>query len=462
MRYWVLTAEEEERIHEAALCLLEEVGLDVARPSLVAELRKLGFPTPAADRVSIPRARVEEALKGAPRHVHLGARSADKQVLLDGTRSFTATGGCGSKTLDMDTNEVRSASLADVAASARLADAIEQYDVYWTMISAQDVEPATRVARGFLAALQNTVKPIQIIDATTAAEAETLVLMVRQLESAGAVHGPPVSMLNSVVTPLRLDPDGTEAAMVFAREGLPVVCCSMPIGGVTGPATPAGTVMLAHAEVLAFVTLLQSFYPGCPLIFCPFPVLADPRTGITNYWDPRSEWMSCAALQLGRKTGLRCFGSGYSLSLVSTPDLHTGGGMLETSTVLSFEQLVLDAEIERDLRIGATPQDTSPDALAVDVVRKVGPGGHFLGQRHTVAQLGDYPISKFAGSSYAIGANGGSGEASARERARSEARHILETHRVEPLAEELLATLRKLADGEQRAAAGTRASPSGS
>jgi len=451
MRYSVLTAEEEQQIHEAALCVLEEVGLDVARPSLIDKLREHGFPTPAEDRVLIPRARIEEALKGAPQQVRLGARAADKQVLLDGTRCFTSTGGCGSKTLDMDTREVRSATLADVAASARLADAIEEYDIYWTMISAQDAAPATRVARGFLAALQNTVKPIQIIDATTAAEAETLALMARQLESAGAVHGPPVSMLNSVVTPLRLDPDGTEAAMVFAREGLPVVCCSMPIGCVTAPATPAGTVMLAHAEVLAFVTLLQSFYPGCPLIFCPFPVLADPRTGVTNYWDPRNEWMSCAALQLGRRTGMRCFSSGYLLSLVSTPDLHTGGGMLETSTVLSFEQLVLDAEFERDLRIGAAPQDTGLDALALDVVRKVGPGGHFLGQRHTVAQLKNFPITKFAGSSDAIGEKGGSGEAAARERARSEARQILETHRVEPLAEDLEATLRKLAEGEQRA-----------
>ena len=83
MRFSVLSGEEEKRIHEAALCILEEVGLDVARPSLVAKLKEHGFPTPAADRVLIPRARVEEALKGAPRRVQLGARAADKQAVLD-------------------------------------------------------------------------------------------------------------------------------------------------------------------------------------------------------------------------------------------------------------------------------------------------------------------------------------------------------------------------------------------
>ncbi|MBW2578209.1 MAG: trimethylamine methyltransferase family protein [Deltaproteobacteria bacterium] len=452
MRFSVLSAEEEQRIHEAALCILEEVGLAVTRPSLIARLREHGFPTLADDRVLIPRARVEEALKGAPRSVHLGARDADKQVVLDGTRCFTATGGCGSKTLDIDTGEVRPSSLADVAASARLADAIEEYDVYWTMTSAQDVEPTTRVARGFLAALQNTVKPIQVIDACKGEEAETLALMARQLEAAGAMYGPPVSMLNSVVTPLRLDPDGTEAAMVFAREGLPVVCCSMPIGGVTSPATPAGTVMLAHAEVLAFLTLLQSFYPGCPLIYCPFPVFADPHTGITNYCDPRSEWMYCASLQLGRSTGLPCFGSDYLLSFVSVPDLCTGGGMLETSTVLSLEQLVLDGERVRDVRISIAPQDTSPDALAVDVVRKVGPGGHFLSQRHTVSHMKDFPISKYAGSSDAADEKAGNDEGAPRQRARGEVQRILETHHVEPLPEELEAALLKIAEAEPRAA----------
>jgi trimethylamine--corrinoid protein Co-methyltransferase len=455
MRFSVLSGEEEKRIHEAALCILEEVGLDVARPSLLARLREHGFPTPAADRVRIPRARVEEALAGAPRSVRLGARAADNQAVLDGTRCYTATGGCGSKTLDMDTDAVRPASLADVAASARLADGIDEFDVYWTMISPQDVEPATRVARGFLAALQNTVKPIQVIDACNAEEAETLVRMARRLASAGVMHGPPVSMLNSVVTPLRLDPDGTEAAMVFAREGLPVVCCSMPIGGVTAPATAAGTVMLAHAEVLAFLTLLQSFYPGCPLIYCPFPVFADPHTGITNYWDPRGEWMYCASLQLGRSTGLPCFGSDYLFSLVSVPDLCSGGGMLETSTVLSFEQLVLDAERVRDARISVAPQDTRPDALAVDVVRKVGPGGHFLAQRHTATHMKDFPITRFAGSAYAVHDKAGSREESPTQRARSdarrEARRILETHRVEPLPEELEVALLKIAASQPRA-----------
>jgi len=446
MQVVALSKEEQDAIHEAALCVLEEVGVRVALPSLVSKMKGHDFPAPAEDRVLIPRARVEDALKSAPNTVLLGARAEDKQVRLDGTRSFGTTGGCGSKTLDMDSGEVRLASLEDVAASARLADALDQYDVYWTMINAQDVDSATSVARGFLTALQNTVMPIQVIDASRREEAETLVQMARALQSAGVMHGPPVSMLNSVVTPLRMDPDGTEAAMVFAEEGLPVLCCSMPIGGVTAPATPAGTAMIAHAEVLAFVTLLQSFYPGCPVVYCPFPVFGDPHTGSSNYWDSRTEWMGCATLQLGRAMGLPCFVFGELLALASGPDLCGGGGMLETSTVLSFEQMVIDDEAMRNARIATTAQEVSAETLAVDVVREVGPGGHFLAQRHTVEHMKEFPVFRFAESDRQSSDRAGDDEESAFQRARREARRLIETHRVEPLPEELASTLLEIAE----------------
>jgi trimethylamine--corrinoid protein Co-methyltransferase len=447
MQITALAREEEERIHEAALRVLEEVGLQVESPALASELKERGFPSPAADRILFPRARVEGALKQAPRSVRLGARAEDRQVVLDGGRTFATTGGCGCKTLDMDTDEVRPSSLADVAASARLADSLDQFDVYWTMISPQDVEPTRRAACGYLAAVQNTCKPIQVIDVGTGEEAETLVRMVRALQSAGAVHGPPLSMLNSVVTPLRLDPGGTEAALVFARESLPVVCCSMPIGGVTSPATPAGTVMLAHAELLAFATLLQSFHAGCPLVYCAFPVFGDARTGIVNYWDPRSDWMACAALQLGRRTGLPCFSGSESWALIGVPDLCVGGGLVDVSTVLSFEEIVICNDSMRNARTAAAAQDTGPDSLAVEVVRAVGPGGHFLAQRHTLEHMREFPVASFATSLAESVYNGRNDGESVRQQARREARRLIETHEVEALPAELESALLDIAEG---------------
>ncbi len=452
MRIAVLAREEEDRIHESALEVLEEIGLQIESTALASELRARGFPSPAADRVLLPRARVEDALKGAPRRVQLGARAEDRQIALDGSRTYKTTGGCGCKTLDMDTGEVRPSTLADVAASARLADALDAFDVYWTMISPQDIDPAQRVARGYLAALQNTCKPIEVIDAGTGEEAETLVRMTRALQSAGAVHGPPLSMLNSVVTPLRMDPGGTEAALVFAREGLPVVCCSMPIGGVTAPATPAGTVMLAHAELLAFATLLQTFHPGCPLVYCGFPVFCEARTGLVNYFDPRIEWMTAAMLQLGRRLELPCQMGGEGFSLVGVPDLCAGGGLVETSTVLSFEQVIIAAESMENAKVAVAAQDTGPESLAVEVVRAVGPGGHFLAQRHTLEHMREFPVAGAATAVTECVYNERSGLEGVWREARAEARRLIETHEVEALPAELESTLLEIAQGEAPAA----------
>jgi len=125
--------------------------------------------------------------------------------------------------------------------------------------------------------------------------------------------------------------------------------------------------------------------------------------------------------------------------------------MLETSTVLSFEQLVIDAERVRDARISVSPQDTGPEALAVDVVRRVGPGGHFLGQRHTASHMKEFPISKFAGSTYEVHDRTRDAETPTqrtRNEARREARRILQTHRVKPLPEALEAALLKIATAQ--------------
>lgn len=452
MQIAVLASEEEERIHESALEVLEEIGLRVESPALAAELKARDFPSPEEDRILLPRARVEDALKRAPRSVQLGARREDRRITLDGSRTYRTTGGCGSKTLDMDTGEVRPSSLADVAASARLTDCLDTFDVYWTMVSPQDIDPAQRVARGYLAALQNTCKPIQVIDAGTGEEAETLVRMTRALQSAGAVHGPPLSMLNSVVTPLRMDPGGTDAALVFAREGLPVICCSMPIGGVTSPATPAGTVMLAHAELLAFATLLQSLHPGCPLVYCGFPVFCEARTGLVNYFDSRTEWMTAAMLQLGHRVGLPCQIGGDVVSLVGVPDLCAGGGLVETSTVLSFEQIVIAADNMEKASIGAAAQDTGPDSLAVEVVRAVGPGGHFLAQRHTLEHMQAFPVAGFATSVAECVYNQRSGVEAVWQEARAEARRLIEAHEVEALPPELDSALLEIAQGGPPAA----------
>lgn len=436
MRFAALCDDERSTVHEAALALLEDTGL-LAPKTLLAALRERGLRASAGtDRLRLPRSVVEQALLSAPRSVRLGARDHGHGLLLDGHGTHAATDGCGAKVVDPGTGMTRPSRLDDVARSALLADALSEFDLYWMMVSAQDVPRETRVAAEYLAALRNTTKPVQMIDVARREEAEALVRMARILNEEGVVAGPAVSALISVVSPLRLDPDGLEAALTFAAAGLPVVACSMPIASVTAPATSAGNLLLAHAEVLGLIAILETMHPGAPVIYCSFASYADPRTGATNYDDPRSAWTAAAAAQLGKGLGIPCFSSGGLLAFMTGPDLVSGGGLIETSTVLADEQLVIDNEAMRDCRMAAAASEVAPETLAADVIREVGPGGHFLSRKHTVRHIKEYVVTKYAGGD--------------RERARQEARRLLGSHTVPPLPRRVEAALEGIAAGGVR------------
>jgi trimethylamine--corrinoid protein Co-methyltransferase len=442
-----LSGEEKGAVHGTAIRILEEVGLALpAGAEVTRRLAARGLDAGPEGRLRLPRAVVEGALASAPRVVRLGGRSGRGAAVLDGTRTYVTTDGCGARTVDPVSGTVRPSVLRDVERSARLTDALPGYDVYWTMVSAQDVPPEVRVAREYVTAAGSTTKHVQMIDVARPEEAEVLVRMAATLREAGVAEDPPVSILISVVSPLRLDPGGTEAALAFAGAGLPVAVCSMPIASVTAPATPAGLLALAHAEILGLATILQILRPGAPLIYCAFPAFADARTGTTNYQDPRRFWAAAAATTMGRVAGLPVFTSGEIASLLVRPDLLCFGGLLEVSTLLSFEQLVIDHELLRDWTMAAASPPVDAEALAYEAIREVGPGGHFLTHRHTARHIREFVVPRYHEADRPVASGAAGAPDQGRERARAEAARRIEAHRPEPLPDGVAAALHRLAE----------------
>ena len=447
MRIEALTAKEIEQVHDAALQTLAEVGMQVPGASaLAARLRKAGLEITGDDRLLLPRAAVEAAIERAPRVVRLGTRNPSRRIVLDGSRTYAATDGCGSHTQSTSRRAaIRPAVLADVAASARLTDALDEYDVYWMMVSAHDVPRASRVAREYLAALQNTTKHVQMIDVSRASEARLLVRMARELRDAGVMEEPPVSMLISVVSPLRFEPDSTEAALAFAAAGLPVVACSMPIAAVTAPATPQGMILMAHTEILGFTTLIQTCIPAPRSSTAPSPpsptrAPARPTIRIRESSGPRRRRRRWAAASTNRVSP-----AATASSLTLQPDMVDGGGLLDVSTLLSFEQLVLDHESLRQARAAAAPQTVTPETLALDVIRDVGPGGHFLAHKHTIGHIREFITQRFVEREHPGGQDDGAArDPDAWEQAGDEARRLLDSHRVEPLPQRVEASLERV------------------
>ncbi|MFC2029959.1 trimethylamine methyltransferase family protein [Chloroflexota bacterium] len=404
----ILSDDQLEQFRSATLEILEEVGVHCPSEQALAIYAEHGARVDGDEHiVRLPADVVLEAMSHAPRYYTMGARSAACDLVLDGTAMYCATDGCGIETIDFQTRQRRLPCKDDVAKMARVSDYLSSVGFYWPIVTAQDY-PATAPLHELDASFQNTVKHVQsetVMDRVTARYAVEMARVVAGEEA--QIRGrPPLSLLVCCIAPLGLDESGMEAALVFAEAGLPVGFMSMANTGSTGPATIAGTVALGDAEIVAAMVLIQMAYPGAPTFHSLMPGVMHPRTGgyLSLAWEAELPYPVGVELahMWGVPTLAAVFGPdaeapGWESAKASASNLlmcalcgaETGSGMglLEGCTVLYPEELVLDTDIYHQIRINAAGLDTSRAGLALDVIKDVGPRGHFLGHRHTRKEM---------------------------------------------------------------------------
>jgi trimethylamine--corrinoid protein Co-methyltransferase len=400
----ILSDEQLEQLKAATLEILEEVGVHCPSEKALAIYAEHGAQVNSESRVvKLPPDVVLGAMSHAPRYYTMGARSEAHDLRLDGTAMYCATDGCGTETIDFETRKRRSSVKEDVAKMARVSDYLSSVGFYWPIVSAQDY-PATAPLHELDASLNNTVKHVQTETVMDERMARYAVEMARVIagDETTMRERPPVSLLVCTIAPLAQDEGGMESALVFAEAGLPVGFMSMANTGSTAPATIAGTVVAADAEIVAAMVLIQMAYPGAPVYHSLMPGIMHPRTGayLATAWE--AELFYPVGVELAHMWGVPTlagiFGtdaltpgwqsaaeSAACLLLCALCGAETGSGMglLEGCTVLHPEELVLDTDIYHRVRLDAAGLDTRREALALDVIKAVGPRGHFLRQRHT-------------------------------------------------------------------------------
>jgi trimethylamine--corrinoid protein Co-methyltransferase len=260
---------------------------------------------------------------------------------------------------------------------------------------------------------------------------------------------PPLSSLVCTIAPLAQDAGGMESALVFAEAGLPVGFMSMANTGSTAPATLAGTVVAADAEIVAAMVLIQLAYPGAPVYHSLMPGIMHPRTGayLGTAWE--GELLYAVGVELahmwgvptlagifgtdGQVPGWQSAGEAAACLLLNAlcgADTGSGMGLLQSCTLLYPEAILLDTDIYHRVRIDLEGLDTSPEALALDVIREVGPRGHFLKQRHTRDHMRRRQFSELTGQLEPKG-----GYRDPIEVAREKLAWIVDNHHPEPLSD---------------------------
>ena len=359
----LFTGDDLRRLDEAALEVLAEVGVFIpserARAALVAQGAKA-----EEQRVWLPAELVRRLVGLAPPRFTLGARAA--APLETGHRSLMTSDGCCVEIYDVTDGGKRSTTAEDVAAIARVVDAMPEIDFCWPAVSAQDRPAEVRGLHELYLALANTGKHVQTVTVVEPGMARTAVAMALALcegDEERLRREPPISALLGTVTPLGNDAGTLEAGLEFAAAGVPIGFVTMPMGGSTTPITMAGSLVVGIAEALSAVAVIEAAVPGAPVFICFIPSVMDLKTGDFTGGAPEDTLMAAAVGQIGRFYGLptQCGvnSSGAKapswqsalddttttfLSVVAGVDMLTGVGMVSGGRIFSYEEMALAAD----------------------------------------------------------------------------------------------------------------------
>jgi len=398
-----------EAIDQASLQILEHTGIRMPHEGLQQELTRRGAKVDSkTDIVYWPPGLVEESLCSAPGSYKLCALNPAQDLLLDGKNGYLTLDGSGLQVIDFESGRIRTSTRQDLENAARVADYLDQVAFLWPPISAQDYPQKLQPLHELAALISNTTKHIQAMTAVNAFSARG------SLEIASAVAGgmealkerPLISNFQCSISPLCYDREGLEAALIFARAGIPVGFMTMQVGCSTAPATLAGNLALGNAEIIAGMAALQIMYPGAPTFYGSCATVMELKSGGVACGGPEDFALQSMSAQMARHykvpsnigtfatgakasnwhAGVENSASGAS-SIFAGADMMCGAGLLNGARIFSFEQLLMDCEIFDILCNTAKGIEITDETLALDMIHSVGPGGHYMAEEHTFNHL---------------------------------------------------------------------------
>jgi trimethylamine--corrinoid protein Co-methyltransferase len=405
----VLSGEDLDAVDRTARRLLAEVGILFRDTAFLDRVGRTGAEVDRATRtVRMPEAWLDDRLASAPERFTLHARDGQNDLALGEGRVHFGNGGRVFRVLDQQSGGYRLTGLDDVARTAALVQALDHIAFYIIACQAHDVAPERYHIHDFFQAFHHTSK--HVMGGVTSLEG------FRQMTSlaeriAGGAHRlrdrPFVSVITNPLSPLTFDRDTLNILAACAAHGIPATCAPAPISGATAPATLAGTLTQMHAEALAGVALAQSFAPGAKVLYGAVATAMDLRKMELTLGSVETAMMNAAAVQLAKRYRLPIYASA-GVTESKTPDLqagfektaslllvglsgadfvHLAAGMLDSGNSISFEQFVIDNEILSMVHRLLTGVNVNGETLGFDVIRKVGQGGNFVTETHTIDHM---------------------------------------------------------------------------
>ena len=392
-------------IHAAALDILQDCGTMIHHQKSLYLLHQAGAQVKDDNHVFIPSGLVEAAIRSAPSRVTIYDRNGAVAMCLEGRNVYYGTGSDCPYLLDSFSGERREFLSADVEDAVRLVDALPNIDFTMSNGLAPDFPAELQYQYKYAIMIRNSTKP-QVI---TAADKKCLNDIADI--AAAAVGGreelsrkPIFVLYDEPTSPLVHINEVMEKLMFMAEHNLPTNYSPGIMAGGTSPVTMAGAIAQANAEILAGLVIHQLTNAGAPFIFgagmSPMdmqsmqPTYSAPEAMMTQaglcqigrclYELPTWGFGGCSASKLADEQAVNEAATYLMMAGWAGTNLVHDVGYLEFGLTYSFDLLVMCNEFIGQVRRMMEGITVDKENLAVECVKRVGPGGHFLGDVHTL------------------------------------------------------------------------------
>ncbi len=457
----VLSEDQIKKILEASMEILESTGV-VYHDEEALEIMENAGCFVEDNRVKIPARLVDQAISSAPSKVTLSnSRTRERVMELTGNNAYFGTGSDTPKFIDPYSGDRITASKETVSMATKTIDSLENLDFVMSLGIVQDVPQPVYDRHQFQAMVLNTSKPIVI----TANDVEGYADIIEMCEVVVGgedelKNNPFMTLYAEPISPLQHAEDAAQKLVLAGKKSLPVVYTPCIMAGGTVPATLAGAMATGLAESLSGLVLNQQTNAGNPFIMGGVFTIMDMNTTIFSYGAPEFHLMQAGLADVSNYLDIPMFGTcGCSdskvvdeqaaiedaLSIVMTAqsgaNLNHDVGYIEHGNAASLENLVISDELIGFARRIVRGIEVNDDTLATDIIDKVGPGGHFLGEEHTMKYFKEetwYPelFQRVFYDNWEM-----EGEKTLFERANEKVKDILENYEPEPLPDDVVKKL---------------------
>ena len=401
----VFSSDEVAALHDAALQVLEELGMKVLLPEARAIFAAGGAQVDDAEQlVRIGRDIVEAALASAPPSVPMRAGARHRDLVLELGAVTIQSGGGAPHATDLERGR-RPATIADFRELVRITQQFDVLHMLNPLVEPQDVPVHLRHYAVTEAQLILSDK-VPFIFSRGSPQVRDAFAMIRdyrglsQEDFEAEAHCFTIINTNS---PRQLDIPMAQGLIDFARHGQLSIVTPFCLMGAMAPVTVAGALVLSHAEALAAIALTQLARAGAPVLYGAFASNVDMKSGAPAFGTPEQVKANLGAGQLARHIGLpwRC-AAGCAANINDAQAAHEtqmsawgallGGctvmlhaaGWLEGGLTVSYEKFITDLEAMQIFAELCTPTSAGEADLALDALREVAPGGHFFAAAHTM------------------------------------------------------------------------------